>query len=165
MSLKIEISKKIKVIMMDIEKTVENSEEISLFPAIILITKGHTNFFNAKLEGTGVTSSELPLLLNIYGDDGEISQKEISNLLNISEPVVARTIKNLEQKGFVTRKPDITNRRRNKLSLTESGIEICKEMIDINEEWENEIFKNVSPDEKELFDKVLKSVLKESLNL
>ena len=38
-------------------------------------------------------------------------------------------------------------------------------VIDINEEWENEIFKNVSPDVKEVFDKVLKSVLKESLNL
>ena len=150
---------------MDMLKRIENEESIPLFIALSLILKGHTRFFEKKLEGTDVTPSELPYILKIYADDGILTQRDLSDIFGVSEPVVARTLKNLESKGFVNRTNDPKNKTRRLLFLTERGFEITGRMFNINDEWLDEIFKDMNPKDRDKFDEVIRLLTINSLKL
>lgn len=144
---------------------IENVGDIPIYPAFSLIIKGHTNFFDERLKGTGVSAAELPYLLRIYTDNNKLTQRDLRDLFFVSEPVVARTLKNLEKKGFVMRNKDSKNRTRKILSLTDKGIEISAQMFDINDEWEKLLFENLTLEEIENYKKITKSLVINSLKL
>ena len=144
---------------------VEKMNFIPLFPALTLILKGHTKFFEKKLEGTNVTPSELPYILKVCGDNGNISQRDLSEIFRVSEPVVTRTLKNLENKGFIIRTKDSDNKTRRLLSLTEEGFEISEKMLNINDEWLEELFKDMYQADIDKFNEIIKSLTVNSMKL
>ncbi|MBQ6629914.1 MAG: MarR family transcriptional regulator [Methanobrevibacter sp.] len=144
---------------------VEKIDFIPLFPALTLILKGHTKFFEKKLEGTNVNPSELPYILKVCGDNGNISQRDLSEIFSVSEPVVTRTLKNLENKGFIIRTKDPNNKTRRLLSLTEEGFEISEKMLNINDEWLEELFKDMYQADIDKFNGIIKSLTVNSLKL
>ena len=143
----------------------EDMGDVPIYPAMSLILKGHNTFFDEKLKGTGVSAAELPYIVRIYADNNKLTQRDLCNLFFVSEPVVARTLKNLEKKGFIIRNKDPQNRTRKLLSLTERGIEISKRMFDINDEWEKLLFDNFTSDEIEIYKRLTKSLAVNSLKL
>ena len=143
----------------------EDMGDVPIYPAMSLILKGHNTFFDEKLKGTGVSAAELPYIVRIYADNNNLTQRDLCNLFFVSEPVVARTLKNLEKKGFIIRNKDPQNRTRKLLSLTERGIEISKRMFDINDEWEKLLFDNFTSDEIEIYKRLTKSLAVNSLKL
>ena len=144
---------------------IEDMMDIPIYPALSLIIKGHNTFFDEKLKGTGVSAAELPYIVRIYADNNKLTQRDLCNLFFVSEPVVARTLKNLEKKGFIIRNKDPKNRTRKLLSLTDSGIEISKRMFDINDEWEKLLFDNFTSDEIESYKSLTKVLAVNSLKL
>ena len=144
---------------------IEDMMDVPIYPAMSLIVKGHNNFFDEKLKGTGVSAAELPYIVRIYADNNKLTQRDLCNLFFVSEPVVARTLKNLEKKGFIIRNKDPKNRTRKLLSLTDSGIEISKRMFDINDEWEKLLFDNFTSDEIESYKSLTKALAVNSLKL
>ena len=137
---------------------IENMETIPIYPALSLITKGHNTFFDEKLKETGVSAAELPYLIRIYVDSNKLTQRDLCDLFFVSEPVVARTLKNLEKKGFVIRKKDPKNKTRKLLSLTDKGVEISKRMFDMNDEWEKTILKGLTTEEIESSKKTIQKI-------
>ena len=144
---------------------IEDMMDVPIYPALSLIIKGHNTFFDEKLKGTGVSAAELPYIVRIYADNNKLTQRDLCNLFFVSEPVVARTLKNLEKKGFIIRNKDPKNRTRKLLSLTDSGIEISKRMFDINDEWEKLLFDNFTSDEIESYKNLTKALAVNSLKL
>ena len=112
-----------------------------------------------------MSAAELPYIVRIYADNNKLTQRDLCNLFFVSEPVVARTLKNLEKKGFIIRNKDPQNRTRKLLSLTERGIEISKRMFDINDEWEKLLFDNFTSDEIESYKSLTKALAVNSLKL
>ena len=143
----------------------EDMGDVPIYPAMSLILKGHNTFFDEKLKGTRLSAAELPYIVRIYADNNNLTQRDLCNLFFVSEPVVARTLKNLEKKGFIIRNKDPQNRTRKLLSLTERGIEISKRMFDINDEWEKLLFDNFTSDEIEIYKRLTKSLAVNSLKL
>ena len=76
-----------------------------------------------------------------------MSQKEISQELNISPPTVAVSVKRLEKAGFVERRPDENDQRMSRISLTPQGREIIEEAKACIEENESLMFKGFSESE------------------
>ncbi|MBQ2652420.1 MAG: MarR family transcriptional regulator [Methanobrevibacter sp.] len=150
---------------MNHKEIIENMEDIPIYPAMSLIAKGHNKFFDEKLEGTGVSAAELPYIIRIYAESNKLTQRDLCDLFFVSEPVVARTVKNLESKGFIIRNKDPKNRTRKLLSLTDRGFEISKRMFDINDEWEKAILKDMTSEEIESFKKAMRKIALSSLNL
>ena len=144
---------------------IEDMMDVPIYPALSLIIKGHNTFFDEKLKGTGVSAAELPYIVRIYADNNKLTQRDLCNLFFVSEPVVARTLKNLEKKGFIIRNKDPKNRTRKLLSITDKGMEISKRMFDINSEWEKRIFNNFTPDEMETFRKSIKKITVNSIEI
>ncbi len=140
---------------MDLLEIFENFDTVPAFPALNMIIKWHTKFFEEKLEGTNVNPSELPYIIRIGEQNGELTQKDLSNLFLVSEPVVARTLKNLEKKGFIIRSIDQKNKTRRLISLSSKGFEIREKTRHLEEDWCNSLFKVLSEDEKRKFNEIL----------
>ena len=148
---------------MDLLEIFENFDTVPAFPALNMIIKGHTRFFEDKLEGTDVNPSELPYIIRIGENNGELTQKDLSNLFLVSEPVVARTLKNLEKKGFIIRRIDQENKTRRLISLSSKGFEIREKTLHLEEDWCNSLFKVLSEDEKRKFNEIIGILAIESI--
>lgn len=77
----------------------------------------------------GMTPGELALVYNaalcskLSGGD-MLTVAEMAESLHVSVPAISRTLKNLENKGFVERIADECDRRSIRISVTESGREL-----------------------------------------
>lgn len=76
-----------------------------------------------------------------------MSQKEISQKLNISPPTVAVSIKRLERAGFLERKTDEKDQRKSRIYLTEEGRDMIRKSKAYIEENEKVLFKGFSESE------------------
>lgn len=150
---------------MDTLNKIKKMDIIPLYPALNLILKGHTSFFEKKLEGTNVSPAEIHYILRIYVDNGNITQRDLSETFSVSEPVVARTLKNLENKGFVIRTKDPNNKTRRLLSLSEQGFEISENMLHITDDWLKEIYKDINESDINKFNEIIKLMTIKSLKL
>ena len=80
--------------------------------------QAHRNAVQAELSAAG-----LLCILRSAGErcpDGQ-AQRELPELLNISPPAVAASLKSLEKKGYIHREPEPGDARRNRVRLTAKG--------------------------------------------
>jgi DNA-binding MarR family transcriptional regulator len=71
------------------------------------------------LEKQGLTHAGL-IALHLL-DSGALSQTELAKRARVENQTMSRTIERLEREGFVTRAPDLADRRRQVVTRTESG--------------------------------------------
>lgn len=111
-----------------------DDERISFTPAILYIDYINLQFNNyLKKNYEGITPRDFTYLSNIFYHQN-ISQRELADLLYVSEANVAQIIKRLEKNGYIERVPDENNRSRKNLKLTERGkIILFKLLKDIYE--------------------------------
>ncbi len=91
-----------------------------------------------------------PMILEYIKNNNLCTQKELADSLHISPASVATSIKRLEKSGFVKRTPDKNDIRKNRLSLTESGINTLNKFRSICDETDKEMFKGFSEEECKL---------------
>ena len=60
-------------------------------------------------------------ILRVLVENGEISQKELQEILNIKAGSLSETIAKLEKKGYIVREKSEDDRRRKVISITEEG--------------------------------------------
>lgn len=69
-----------------------------------------------------MTKSEIATINTILKSDSkEIRVCDIANKLDISTPAVSRTLSKLEQKGYIKRSVDKTDRRNTHIKITQEG--------------------------------------------
>ena len=76
-----------------------------------------------------------------------ISQREISDVLKISAPTVAVSVKRLEKTGMLERRNDEKDQRVMRIYLTEKGRRLTKTMKRYFEENEKAMFQGFSESE------------------
>ena len=96
----------------------------------------------------GLTFEEGVILQNIMLNPSS-SQDEIARALVFDTAAVARALKELEGKGYVTRIIDPDNQRKKIVSITSSGQETALKINKIMEAWDTMIFKGLKKKEKE----------------
>ena len=94
-----------------------------LFHALM---RAHFNARQAGLSQQALPNLGSPLILFVLGDLEDQgapapSQKELADILHISPATVATSLKSMEREGFIGRKTDERDSRRNRISLTEQG--------------------------------------------
>ena len=124
---------------------------------ISMISRGHLLYLNHKLKDLDINSTQFHLLFEI-SLQCDINQERIATRCSINKSAVARAMKKLEEKNLIKREIDSNNRRQNKVSLTSEGERVLAESINFFNNWENEVFKDYSDDEKLLLQKTLKQV-------
>ena len=106
------------------EKGVVIIEYFSLTKYIAGIYRESKNSINAQLKSLDIRATESDLLLVVY-DHPSQTQKELAANLMLDPSLLARTVRQLEQRQLVTRFRDPTDQRSLRISLTPAGEQIA----------------------------------------
>ena len=130
--------------MVDLNFDEEMLESTSVFYFINYINVIHDNFLKENFKD--ITRRDFTYLSNIYYNEN-ISQKELAELLYVSESNVAQIIKRLEKNGYIKREVQKDNRGKKILSLTDKGEDIFNCLLNLITDFESKFFKNYSSED------------------
>lgn len=80
---------------------------------------------------------------------GPLAQNELSRTMNAAASTVVTLVDGLERAGYVTRRGDPGDRRRNAVQITDSGREIAARADELADELEDRFLAPLAPDERE----------------
>jgi len=141
----------------------DDLEDIPLGIFASIIHRTRMMYLNNELKRFNVTASQFIYLIGLYKKEGQ-TQEDLANHFFIDKGTVARGVKKLEDNGFICRRTDPENRRRYLLYLTEDGMALMPDIINIIKDWENSINEDLSKAEKERINEILKKLTMKSLN-
>ncbi len=148
------------------EKIIEEDSEITSIPLnlyLSVITRQHNIYMNHELKEYNISAGEFPILMKIYFE-GKKTQQDIANSFYLTQGTVARTVRNLEDKGFIKRKIDDKNRRRNFVYLKDKGKDIAEHIYNLENKWEGMILEDLSPSETRSVKRILYKATRNSLD-
>ncbi|MBE6499574.1 MAG: winged helix-turn-helix transcriptional regulator [Methanobrevibacter thaueri] len=134
----------------------------NLYMEYILLS--YNNFLKENLKDVKITYGELTYIYNIKYFPG-ISQRELAEVLFVSEANVTKMVKKLVGKGLVVKQKDDCNKSRNILFLTDKGEEVFVKINVLTCGWERKITRNLSNEKLFEFKKFLYELTKESVDL
>ena len=136
-------------------------DEMSLSLLMYNISQNGIKF--AKLKSKELTDiGECYYLLKIYYSERELSQEDLCDIFCQSKGTVAKTLRKLEDKGYIERIINKNNRRKYILTLTKEGEEVIPALKREADYWHNSVgFTEVS---EETMD-VMGAVARKSYNL
>src|SRR4029450_1129199 len=83
--------------------------------------------FSRRLQRPGVALAQWAILLFLYAKDGQ-TQRELSRVVAIEPPTVARTIDRMERDGLVRREPHPHDGRATRIRLTPRALALRDEL-------------------------------------
>ena len=136
-------------------------DEMSLSLLMYNISQNGIKF--AKLKSKELTDiGECYYLLKIYYSERELSQEDLCDIFCQSKGTVAKTLRKLEDKGYIERIINKNNRRKYILTLTKECEEVIPALKREADYWHNSVgFTEVS---EETMD-VIRTVARMSYNL
>lgn len=137
----------------DLEKI--DAQDIPVGKLIGIIAKSQALYYNNMLDELNINNSQLHILFELK-NESNINQDKIASRCNTNKGAIARSIKKLEDNGFITRTIDENNRRQNIISLTDRGLMTLDKSREIVENFENYLFDNI--EDKQNLQKILKDV-------
>lgn len=111
------------------------------------------DYTNEYLSDNDISFSESIIIANIGAND-HITQEEISIKLSIDRAAIARNVKSLEQKDYIITTKSATDKRKKDLNLTAKGQELFNLISAKNQERLETLFRNVSTDDREAFQRI-----------
>ncbi|MCQ2463923.1 MAG: MarR family transcriptional regulator [Clostridia bacterium] len=93
------------------------------------------------------------------------SQDDVSVALKTDKTTVGKALASLENKACVIREQDSADKRIKRLSLTDTGHKKVAELVDIHNNWLNEIMKCLTEEEQKNFENYCKRLLNAAENL
>lgn len=100
-----------------------------------------------ELEQYGIGHAEHAVLMHLAENDN-INQDTIARHLIVDKGSIARTLRHLECKGYIHRKPNEANGREKLISLTEKGVRIIGDMRRVSEDWYQGLFEGLTDEER-----------------
>ncbi|WP_420429614.1 MarR family winged helix-turn-helix transcriptional regulator [Kordiimonas sp.] len=117
--------------------------------------------FDRRIKGLGLTRSQWFLMAHLYRADG-LTQTELADILELEKATVGKTIDRLEESGWIFRKRDPTDRRVNRIHLTDKFGPYVPKLQKSSHDLISEAFGHL--DEKE-FDQLVDSLRHARANL
>lgn len=102
-------------------------------------------------------------MLNIYYHKN-CSQRELADLLIVSEANAGQIIRRLEKNKLVTRDFDEKNKSRRIINLTNEGTPLVLSLLDAAKKWESKFFERYAPEDKEKFKTMISDYYQLSVN-
>ena len=92
-----------------------------------------------------------------YKDEG-LNQIDLVRKFHVTEANISKTTKNLLNKGFIVKKVDVENNTKKLLFLTEKGQEVCESLLELFEDWRNDLKGDIPSEELHAFSKTLEKI-------
>lgn len=124
----------------------------------------YNNYLKNKLRNFDITQGEITFIYNIFYYKS-LSQRELANLLFVSEAYVTKILKKLEKKGYIVRKIDEKNSSKKIVSLSENGELLVHQILKLTYEWETLFTQSLTDVEKDKFKENLHKITINSMEL
>ena len=136
------------------EKKIIISESLNNLRVLVRSFEAH---FRKNMESEDINIGEIPILLSIYKDEG-LNQIDLVRKFHVTEANISKTTKNLLNKGFIVKKVDVENNTKKLLFLTEKGQEVCESLLELFEDWKNDLKGDIPSEELHAFSKTLEKI-------
>jgi len=113
----------------------------------IILRRGQM-YLDRKLEPFDVRAGQIPILRLLGIKDG-INQESIRKFLHLDKGTIAKTIKPLISKGYITRKTDPKDKRAYQIFLTRKGREIMPDVKNAVTRWTDALTADFTEEEIE----------------
>ena len=116
--------------------------------------RAHHNACMSALAEQGLRDIGSPRLLvelAQYPDapDRAPTQKELADRLHCAPPTIAASLKSLERQGYVARRTDEKDTRRNRISITQKGRDALESGMRAFQRVDDALFRGFTPGERE----------------
>lgn len=115
--------------------------------------RAHHNAIMAALSalGANVGSPHLLVELSKYPDDPAQAptQRELADRLHMAPPTIAASLKCLERQGYVARRTDEKDSRRNRVAITRKGRDMLEAGMRAFRQVDGYMYHGFSPEERE----------------
>ena len=113
--------------------------------SLVAVVRTHRAVVDKQVRmGLPIHRSQHMMLMMIAREKEAVTQKDISRRLDISEAAVTTCLRRLEEQGYITRTPDISDGRLRRICLTDAGREIVKKTEGLFGEIDRRIFTGFS---------------------
>lgn len=99
-----------------------------------LICRKFTKFLSSELKNAGITPAELSYLSYLLEQNG-MTQDELAKASCVDKAAVTRVIQTLEKKGVVERRADETDKRANRIYLTDKAYRYANIRKEVRQKW------------------------------
>lgn len=98
------------------------------------------------LKDIGLSPTQSIMLVGIYRNTG-VNQQTLCDLISVLPSVASRALRELEDKGYITKERDEQNRRNYNLYLTPKGRELAEKSLMTQERYWNDLLSKFTPEE------------------
>ena len=140
---------------------INKEEYIPIILYIDYINIEYQKFLNEKFDD--ITPRDFTYLINIYYNPN-LSQRELSNMLIVSEANAGQIIRRLEKNNLVKRGYDEKNKSRRIINLTDKGQSFVLSLLEASRKWESKFFENYSREDEIKFRYMISDYYKISTN-
>ena len=136
------------------------SSETKSMPGLLFhaLHRAYMNAVQTELHERGLSDLGSPMILFIldhHGDHGEIaSQRELAQTLRVSQATIATSLKSLERLGYVEKRLDDQDNRRNRVAITQKGEAAVKQCFEVFNEVDRRMTEGLSAQEWEELDRL-----------
>lgn len=107
----------------------------------------------------GLVPSHGDILVCLY-KNSKMTMKDIANCIHRTKPTVTVLVDKLEKLGYLKREASNEDSRSTNIVLTQKGEDFQTTFEKISKNLNEMLYKNLSPEESELMEKLLRKVLK-----
>ena len=117
------------------------------------LLRAHHNAAAAALTERGlgdIGSPHLLVALSHYPEDPAQAptQRELADQLHMAPPTIAASLKCLERQGYVARRTDERDSRRNRISITQKGRDALDSGMQAFQQVDDAMFRGFTPEER-----------------
>lgn len=113
---------------------------------------------DANLAQHDLTLTQSRVLGYLARNGGTATQKEIEGFLQVSHPTVAGVIGRMEQKGFVSCRPDPSDKRSKIVCQTERAAAIAQDMHATIQATEQQMLRSLMPEQIAALESTLRTI-------
>lgn len=117
-----------------------------------------TKKLNEKIAPLDLYASQWGIIIYLH-KVGECTQVELCHYLSVEAPTVTRTLKRMEEGGWILR-IEGNDKREKRIRLTSRGLEMFPECYEIASSLETDIVKDFTKEELDIFNRVLEKMMK-----
>jgi len=102
-----------------------------------------------------ITVEQVMVMRMIHENGGSVGQKDIEKAFEVRRSTVTSAMQTLEKKGFIVRSPHPDDSRAKIVTLTASGIEKNRKLINFIEERDEKLLVGLTSEEKDTLTSLL----------
>ncbi|HEX2925555.1 MAG TPA: MarR family transcriptional regulator [Ruminiclostridium sp.] len=131
---------------------------------ISILYRYRQSYINRKLESYNIGSGQHIVLMYLQNNGG-VRQEEMSEYLKIDKGSIAKSVKKLEEEGYVKRLVDAEDKRAYKVYLTQKAQEVMPAVLEAIKSWEDAMVSELSNEEVEVIDDKLKKMAQKAFEI